>query len=185
MYYSIMGLSSPNPFENEFYIQERESLNGYEYIYPGYGILYDIDSSLNDMYDLMLAYVFGDTTSYYDLVMNLPMICDVAGYSPETQISNDNLNAVIQLMGKNSIFGREMLLTDLQFLIGSINNLVSSLSFDFINFYMYLSFTHPTTWNGSTQRLAFGKYFSTHVSIHFAPSPATTSMAARSSSLSS
>ena len=139
MYYSIMGLSSANPFENEFRIEERDSLHGFEYIYPGDGLLYSIDNSLNDMYDLMLAYVFGDTASYYDLVMNLPMICDEAGYSPEVPISNDNLNAAIQRMGNNSIFGREMLLVDLQFLIGSINNLVSSLSFDFINFYMYLS----------------------------------------------
>ena len=61
MYYSIMGLSSSKPFENEFYIEERESLHGFEYVYPGDGLLYGIDSSLNEMYDLMLIYVFGDT----------------------------------------------------------------------------------------------------------------------------
>ena len=139
MYYSIVGLSSANPFENEFCIEERDSLHGFEYIYPGDSLLYGIDNSLNDMYDLMLEYVFGDIQAYYDLVYNLPRICDDAGYSPEAQISNDNLNTVIQRTGKNSIFGREMLLADLQFLIGSINNLVSSLSFDFINFYIFLS----------------------------------------------
>ena len=74
MYYSIMGLSSANPFENEFCIEERDSLHGFEYIYPGDSLLYGIDNSLNDMYDLMLEYVFGDIQAYYDLVYNLPRI---------------------------------------------------------------------------------------------------------------
>ena len=43
MYYSIMGLSSANPFENEFRIEERDSLHGFEYIYPGDGLLYQDD----------------------------------------------------------------------------------------------------------------------------------------------
>lgn len=139
MYYSINGISSQTPIDGEFCIEEWESMRGVEYSYPGDNLLYDLDNTLNDMYDLMLKYVFADTDTYYSLIGSLPIIAEEAGYSPESQMSNDVLNSIIQRVGKNSIIGREMLLADLQFLIGSINNLASSLSFDFINFYVFLS----------------------------------------------
>ena len=122
-----------------FFIDEVSSYGGVIRKYPGSDILLEIDSDLVEMYDLMRDYVFGHPDGYYLVQDYVPVFALDSGYDSESAISDQQLNVLIGNRPGKEIVERYMLLADLQFLIGSIQNLILAMDADFINFYKYLS----------------------------------------------
>ena len=139
MFYSINGIASCDRFEKEIIICVKDEVTGQLYDLWTKTSEHEIDGALVELYDLMLEYVFGDIESYYRIDHFLPSLTKLAGFDAESAMSSDSYNAMLQRINDNSLIKRDMLLVDLQFLIGSIQNLILSICKDFLNIYTCLS----------------------------------------------
>ena len=139
MFYSINGIASCDRFEKEIIICVKDEVTGQLYDLWTKTSEHEIDGALVELYDLMLEYVFGDIESYYRIDHFLPSLTKLAGFDAESAMSSDSYNAMLQRINDNSLIKRDMLLVDLQFLIGPIQNLILSICKGFLNIYTCLS----------------------------------------------
>lgn len=120
-----------------FYIQELEGDHSDKYVYPGDSIKYDLDTELVSLYDRFRDAFFEDTNEYYRELRQLPIFVQEAGQDSECSLTAEVFRDWIQReeFTKTPNFYRHLYLVDCQFLIGTIQNLLSGMEDSFVNYY--------------------------------------------------
>lgn len=135
------GIMTEMPcFLNEsdtFYIQELEGDCSDKYVYPGDSIKYDLDAELVCLYDKFRDVFFEDTDAYYKELDSLPIFVQTAGQDSDCALTSETFNEWIykEEFAKIPNFYRHLYLVDCQFLVGTIQNLLSGMDDSFINYY--------------------------------------------------
>ncbi len=127
---------------SEFYIQETENDTGEKYIYPGDSIKYELDAALVALYDKLRDLFFYDTDKYYCEIKLLPAFAQSAGQDSDCGVTAESFQKWIrpEAFGQLPNFYRHLYLVDCQFLIGSIQNLLSGMEYAFTEYYIQLSY---------------------------------------------
>lgn len=125
----------------EFQIQDLGSNYPDRYIYPNDSIKYELDNELVSLYDTLQFLYFEDNDNYYNDIYSLPIWVQSAGQNSDFNI---DANHFLQLISnKNNILipdlFKHLYLVDCQFLVGTIQNLLSSMEDAFIKYYITLS----------------------------------------------
>ncbi len=125
----------------EFQIQEIDSDNLNRYIYPGDTINYTLDSELVKLYDVLRDLYFDDVDKYYKEVNVLPIWVQEAGQNSDSAIDVDLFSELINDDENRKIpnLYKHLYLVDCQFLVGTIQNLLSAMEDAFIRYYMTLA----------------------------------------------
>lgn len=135
------GIMTEMPcFLNEsdtFYIQELEGDCSDKYVYPGDSIKYDLDAELVCLYDKFRDVFFEDTDAYYKELDSIPIFVQTAGQDSDCALTSETFNEWIykEEFAKIPNFYRHLYLVDCQFLVGTIQNLLSGMDDSFINYY--------------------------------------------------
>lgn len=120
-----------------FYIQELEGDCPDKYAYPGDSIKYDLDAELVSLYDKFRDIFFRDTNEYYRELGQLPIFVQEAGQDSECSLTAEVFSEWLrreEFVKIPNIY-RHLYLVDCQFLIGTIQNLLSGMEDSFINYY--------------------------------------------------
>lgn len=132
----------PNFIDNAsvgFFIQETEGQYITDkYIYPDDSIKYELDNQLVDLYDLFRDFLFENTDQYYREVASLPIWVQRAGQDSDCAISSDMFCEWMQKANISNLY-KHLYLVDCQFLIGTVQNLLSAIEDAFINYYKTIS----------------------------------------------
>ncbi|MDO4800946.1 MAG: hypothetical protein Q4A15_02150 [Prevotellaceae bacterium] len=120
-----------------FYIQELEGDRSDKYVYPSDSIKYELDTELVSLYDKFRDAFFGDTNEYYRELRQLPIFAQEAGQDSECSLTAEVFSELLQREEFTKIpnFYRHLYLVDCQFLIGTIQNLLSGMEDSFVNYY--------------------------------------------------
>ncbi len=122
-----------------FFIQETEGQYITDkYIYPDDSIKYELDNQLVDLYDLFRDFLFENTDQYYREVASLPIWVQRAGQDSDCAISSDMFSEWMQKANIPNLY-KHLYLVDCQFLIGTVQNLLSAIEDAFINYYKTIS----------------------------------------------
>ena len=122
-----------------FFIQETEGQYITDkYIYPDDSIKYELDNQLVDLYDLFRDFLFENTDQYYREVASLPIWIQRAGQDSDCAISSDMFSEWMQKANIPNLY-KHLYLVDCQFLIGTVQNLLSAIEDAFINYYKTIS----------------------------------------------
>ena len=122
-----------------FFIQETEGQYITDkYIYPDDSIKYELDNQLVDLYDLFRDFLFENTDQYYREVASLPIWVQRAGQDSDCAISSDMFCEWMQKANISNLY-KHLYLVDCQFLIGTVQNLLSAIEDAFINYYKTIS----------------------------------------------
>lgn len=119
--------------KNEFYLQKI----GTEYTYFGDSILGKLNDSLVILYDTMRDLFFKDTIQYYKEQSVMPIFVTEAGQDSDCPLSSKNFSKLLSDNQFNYLpnFYRHLYLADCQLLIGSIQNLLESMEYSFVNYF--------------------------------------------------
>lgn len=124
-----------------FHIQELRGNSSEKYTYPGDKLKYELDSELVSLYDKFRVLFFDDTTVYYDELNLIPLFVQNAGQSSECGWTVEFFNKVMQEEKVKVIKNiyKHLYLVDCQFLIGTIQNLLSGMEASFISYFTQIS----------------------------------------------
>lgn len=129
----------PHFFEDSagFYIQELQGNLPDKYIYPGDNLKYELDSELVSLYDKFRDLFFEDTKAYYAELNLMPIFVQETGQSSECGWTGELFNKVLQeeTIKKIPNIYRHLYLVDCQFLVGTIQNLLSGMEAAFVSYY--------------------------------------------------
>lgn len=127
--------------DDEFCVQELENPSVEKYIYPGSSLKYYLDGELVSLYDKMKDLLFEDTEKYYAELSSLPIFVQRAGQDSDCDLTANDFNILIQEVevSKMPSIYRHLYLVDCQFLVGTIQNLLSGMDDAFINYYVRIS----------------------------------------------
>lgn len=124
--------------ENDtFYVQELEDDCPDKYVYPGDSIKYELDTELVSLYDKFRDVFFRDTDKYYRELDRLPCFVQTAGQDSECSLTAEIFSEWLcrdEFIAMPNFY-RHLYLVDCQFLIGTIQNLLSGMENSFINYY--------------------------------------------------
>ena len=125
----------------EFQIQELAGDNPNRYIYPGDTINYTLDSELVKLYDVLRDLYFDDVDRYYEELAILPIWVQEAGQNSDCAIDVDLFCELINAEESRKIpnLYKHLYLVDCQFLVGTIQNLLSAMEDAFVRYYMTLA----------------------------------------------
>ena len=111
-----------------------------KYIHTGDEILYDLDGELVLLYDTLRDLYFNDTKSYYREFESLPQFVIQSGQNSDFPIDTEKFKELINEFTKtNSNINRYLYLVDCQYLVGTIQNLLSGMEDCLCNFFVNLS----------------------------------------------
>lgn len=124
-----------------FCIQEMENSSVDPYIYPGNSIKYELDAELVSLYDKLRDLFFPDTDKYYSQLYSMPIFVQAAGQDSDCGLTADSFCKLIEedLFKTMPDFNRYLYLVDCQFLIGTIQNLISGMEDAFVKYYVKIS----------------------------------------------
>jgi len=133
-----------NNFNNElnqcFYIMKNDLALQPEYIYNGDSILYDVDSELVILYDKFRDILFDDIDEYYSKLSLMPIFVQEAGQDSDSSLTSDEFTKLVNklqpLIGNDLI--KFLYLVDCQYLISTIQNLLTGINDCFTNFFINL-----------------------------------------------
>lgn len=125
----------------EFQIQELDIEAANRYIYPGDAINYTLDSELVKLYDVLRDLYFDDVDGYYEEMARLPIWVQEAGQNSDSTIDVDLFCKLINAEESRKIpnMYKHLYLVDCQFLVGTIQNLLSAMEDAFVRYYMTLA----------------------------------------------
>ena len=125
----------------EFYIQELQGNPPDKYIYPGDKLKYELDAELVSLYDKFRDLFFDDITAYYAELNIMPIFVQEAGQSSECGWTAELFNKVLQeeKIRKIPNIYKHLYLVDCQFLVGTIQNLLSGMEAVFISYYKQIN----------------------------------------------
>ena len=118
----------------EFQIQELDIEAANRYIYPGDAINYTLDSELVKLYDVLRDLYFDDVDGYYEEMARLPIWVQEAGQNSDSTIDVDLFCKLINAEESRKIpnMYKHLYLVDCQFLVGTIQNLLSAMEDAFV-----------------------------------------------------
>lgn len=125
----------------KFYIQELQGNPPDKYIYPGDKLKYELDSELVSLYDKFRDLFFENTKSYYAELAFMPIFIQDAGQSSECSWTGELFSKVLQeerIRALPNIY-RHLYLVDCQFLVGTIQNLLSGMEAAFVSYYTQIN----------------------------------------------
>ena len=127
--------------DDEFCVQEMITPNIEKYTYSGDKIKYELDDELVILYDSLRNHFFKDIEQYYFELTTMPIFVQSAGQDSDCGISAGQFAELIQENKYNQLsnFYRHLYLVNCQFLIGSIQNLLSGMDDAFVNYYVRIS----------------------------------------------
>lgn len=139
----------------EFYLQESEGEKRNGITYPGDDINYLLDNELCTLYDTLRDIVFEDTEKYYQEVCMLPIWVQEAGQNSDCCIGAEMFSKWICDSNIPNLY-KHLYLVDCQFLVGTVQNLLSALENSFTGYYKTISISdslenceHLTNPNGT------------------------------------
>ena len=97
-----------------------------------------MDNQLVDLYDLFRDFLFENTDQYYREVASLPIWVQRAGQDSDCAISSDMFSEWMKKANIPNLY-KHLYLVDCQFLIGTVQNLLSAIEDAFINYYKTIS----------------------------------------------
>lgn len=123
-----------------FCVQEASEFSIEKYIYKGDSIKYELDSELVILYDKLRDLLFQDTDKYYWELNTMPMFVQDAGFDSDCALDSKSfLNLVEEYKDKIPNLYKHLYLVDIQFLISTIQNLLSGMDYSFINYFVQIS----------------------------------------------
>ncbi len=127
--------------DTRFYIQELQGNPPDKYIYPGDKLKYELDSELVSLYDKFRDLFFHDPKSYYAELDFMPIFVQEAGQSSECSWTVELFNKVLQEEKIREIpnIYKHLYLVDCQFLVGTIQNLLSGMEAAFVSYYTQIN----------------------------------------------
>lgn len=125
----------------EFQIQEFDTDVPDKYVYPNDSIKYSLDNELASLYDTLVDLFFEDKKSYYEELKVLPIWVQEAGQNSDYLVSAEMFQELIQsdYSVKFPNLYKHLYLVDCQFLVGTVQNLLSSMEDAFIRYYVTLA----------------------------------------------
>lgn len=124
--------------EGEFYLQELGGETGKSVTYPGDAINYLLDNELCALYDTFRDLIFEDTEEYYQELSVLPIWVQEAGQNSDCGISAGMFGDWLCDSKAPNLY-KHLYLVDCQFLVGTVQNLLSALENSFIGYYKTIS----------------------------------------------
>lgn len=123
-----------------FYIQDMGDDYSDRYVYPNDSLKYSLDSELVSLYDKFRDLVFPDTETYYKKLNSLPIWVQGAGQDSDCAVTADLFSKWIQEKSGNiPNLHRHLYLVDCQFLVGTIQNLLTGMEDVFVNYFIHIS----------------------------------------------
>ena len=128
--------------DNEFYVQVLDSTSHVteHYIYPGNELNYELDSELVTLYDKLRDTLFVSVDEYYKQCCSMPIFVQSAGQDSESSITASQFQELLKLSALNNNLCidlyRHLYLVDCQYLVGTIQNLLSGMEDAFINYFI-------------------------------------------------
>jgi len=123
-----------------FYIQDLGDDYGDRFVYPNDSIKYSLDGELVSLYDKFRDLFFPDTKSYYREIDSLPIWVQGAGQDSDCAVTADMFSEWVQKDSDNiPNLHRHLYLVDCQFLVGTIQNLLTGMEDAFVNYFMQIS----------------------------------------------
>ena len=138
-YLNSNGIITNSKAITKFYIYEYENLKGkMNYMYEGDSIFREIDSNLVSIYDIFLENIFSNLDEYYGEINNDPIILLIGGLDSDINIGKKELEKFLQENEGNLKIYKKLYLSDCQFLISTLQDLVLQSNSNFIQFYKEL-----------------------------------------------
>jgi hypothetical protein len=122
-----------------FCIHEIENNDVDPYIYQGDSIRYEVDSELVSLYDKLRDLFFPDTDKYYSQLELMPIFVQAAGQDSDCDLTVDNFCKLINIYKSIPDIYQHLYLVDCQFLVGTIQNLLSGMEDAFVNYFVKIS----------------------------------------------
>ena len=125
----------------EFSVQDLGEGHPDRYVYPGDSLKYELDGELVKLYDKLRDIFFDDIDEYYKELCNMPIFAQEAGQNSDCGLTADIFDKWIQEEKYQKIpnFNKHLYLVDCQFLVGSIQNLLSGMEDAFVNYFIRIS----------------------------------------------
>lgn len=142
MIYNINGTSYDidNFMENttEFYVQDLGEKHLNRYLYPGDSLKYELDDELVSLYDKLRDTFFHNIDEFYKGLSYMPVFVQEAGQNSNCALTADVFCKWIQDEKYKKIenFNKYLYLVDCQFLVGTIQNLLSGMEDAFVNYFI-------------------------------------------------
>lgn len=123
-----------------FYIQDLGDDCGNRYVYPNDSINYSLDNELISLKDKFRDLFFPDTETYYRELVSLPIWVQGAGQDSDCAVTADLFSEWIQEDSINipNLY-RHLYLMDCQFLVETIQNLLTGMEDLFVNYFKQIS----------------------------------------------
>ncbi|MGE4284277.1 MAG: hypothetical protein AB7G87_11225 [Clostridia bacterium] len=122
-----------------FCIQEIDNNTVDPYIYLGDSIRCEIDSELVSLYDKLRDLFFPDTDKYYSQLNLMPIFVQTAGQDSDCGLTADSFCKLMDIHKSMPEIYRYLYLVDCQFLIGTIQNLLSGMEDEFVDYFIKIS----------------------------------------------
>lgn len=129
--------------DSSFCIIEMPQDNSLDYSYSGDQIEFELDGELAVLYDKLMKLYF-NAEDYYNEIGSIPQFVQQAGQDSDTSISKDETVELFnEYNEKTPNLIKHFYLVDVQFLVGTIQNLLSGLHSCFCNYYISLCNVAP------------------------------------------
>lgn len=125
----------------EFYIEDLGEHYPNKFLYPGYSTNYELDNELVILYDKLRDVFFENADEYYKHLCIRPVFVQDAGHNSDCGLTAELFAKFIQneIFSKFPNFNKYLYLVDCQFLIGTIQNLLSGMEDIFVHYYISIS----------------------------------------------
>lgn len=130
----VLGSDSP------FGIQcDKAGTNNIIY-YPGDNVIREIDAELISLYDRFVRLYFSDLDAYYQENTRLPIDLVSGGQNSNVDVSKDEfLELASQSKNKFTDIYKHIYVGDCQYLISTVQNLLQSVEYCFVQYYIQIS----------------------------------------------
>lgn len=123
-----------------FYIHYLGDNHVDRYVYPNDSLKYSIESELVSLYDRFRDLFFPDTKAYYRELGTLPIWVQSAGQDSDCAVTAEFFIKWIQEgLEKIPNLHRHLYLVDCQFLVGTIQNLLTGMEDAFVNYFIQIA----------------------------------------------
>lgn len=125
----------------DFFIKDLGEGHPDRFIYPRDSIKNELDYELVTLYDKLRDIFFDDIDEYYKELYYMPIFVQDAGQSSDCGLTADLFSKWIQDTKYRGMpnFNKHLYLVDCQFLVGTIQNLLSGMEDAFVNYFIRIS----------------------------------------------
>lgn len=121
--------------DSSFCVQEADEIEPGIMFYPGDSIKLKLEQELTQLYDCLIRWCFPNENDYYKEYELLPVFMQDAGYDSAYSIDKACFLDLLNSFKEFPNLYQHLYLTDCQFRISTIKNLLASLDFLFLQFF--------------------------------------------------